>query len=106
MALKNRKRVIYFVKGRQPKQEQIDRAVKMAEDVVFRNALMVGPEDKCEQCDAVMGFVPAQYKKADIPVISIKKEATKDDASGAKGGEGTKAPTAPANTATQQDAKS
>lgn len=89
MAIKKRKRVLYFVKGRQPTKEQMDRALGMSEDVVFRNATMVGPEDKVERCDAVMGFVPPQYKKAGIPVISVKKQAD----SGMKG-EGSTQPTA------------
>lgn len=102
MAIKQRKRVLYFVKGRQPTEEQVDRALKMAEDVVFRNASMVKPEDKVEACDAVMGFVPKQYKDAEIPVISIKKQAD----SGEKGGDTTKTPTTATKPATGAEAKS
>lgn len=61
-----KRRILYFVRGISPTDEQREDALQYGEGVVFRNAAFVKEDDKPEDCEMAVGpFVPAQYVKAE-----------------------------------------
>lgn len=66
------KRVLYFINGPVPTQEQIEEAEGIRGKVSFRNATCVTPEEALEKCDAVAGLVPHGYKK--LPFVGNEVE--------------------------------
>jgi hypothetical protein len=55
-------RILYFINSRKPTNFEKQRAAHTGQTVVFLNPADVKPDDKAEECDAVMGAViPQQY---------------------------------------------
>jgi hypothetical protein len=55
-------RILYFINSRKPANHERQRAAHTGQTVVFRNLADIKPDDKPEECDAVMGaIIPAQY---------------------------------------------
>lgn len=56
-------RILYFIDGCTPTEEDVEAASQIAGNVVFRNALFVSNNDSLETCDGVAGNVPAIYEE-------------------------------------------
>lgn len=54
-------RILYFIAGAQPSDED-KAAAEALGPVMYRNARFVDDTSEPEQCDAVAGLVPANYK--------------------------------------------
>lgn len=55
-------RILYFLRGPVPTNEERNDAHRYGTNVAFRNASLVGTDDACEICDGVAGAVPVAYK--------------------------------------------
>lgn len=74
MAKVNRnKRVLFFVNGPLPTDEQRTEAEAFGPGVVFRNAALIRPDDRPEAFDDVAGEVPEIYA-----VAKAEKKPVKD----------------------------
>lgn len=65
-------RVLFFIGGTNPTQEEFDKANSMGPGVVFRNAAMISTDGPIEDADAVAGVVPDRYSLA-LPNIDDKE---------------------------------
>lgn len=54
-------RILYFIKGITPQDDEIADAYQFGSNVTFRNAALVGTEGATEKCDGVAGAVPKLY---------------------------------------------
>lgn len=55
-------KIIFFVNGTSPTPEDFKEASMITGHVVFRNARMIGSDDKTEECEGVAGCVPGPYE--------------------------------------------
>lgn len=58
-------RIIYFIKGALASAKEEQDAARYGNNVVFRNASLVGEGESPEKCDGVAGAIPASY--AELP---------------------------------------
>jgi len=73
MAVKGPK-VLYFVAGSRPSNDDMEAGAKMGPGVFYRNANFIQPEIPLEACDYVAGpAIPANYREA-FPKFRMKKE--------------------------------
>lgn len=56
-------RILFFIAGPVPTAEEYEAAARINGNVSFRNASVIGPGDRTEECDGVAGTVPDVYKK-------------------------------------------
>jgi len=93
-------KILFFVDGVAPSNEDFEAASKLTAQVVFRNARAVPPEGALEECDGVAGKIPPTYAEA-YPEAdeAIKAHAAKLAALAKKVGDSPapKAPAKPAN---------
>lgn len=68
-------KVLFFINGMAPTDEQVTQANEYGPGVVFRNAAMVGDEP-IEDADAVAGDVPQRYKDA-LPGVDDRDAISK-----------------------------
>lgn len=61
--IKKSPKILYFVNGSMPSVLDIANAAELGNNVAFRNADFVNPDDKPESCAGVAGVVPSNYKK-------------------------------------------
>lgn len=57
-------KILFFVDGVAPSNEDFEAASKLTAQVVFRNARAVPPEGALEECDGVAGKIPPTYAEA------------------------------------------
>lgn len=77
MKLNKKCKILYFVDGPAPSNEDFEAAENMKAHVVFRNARAVSDAESLEQCDGVAGLVPEIYKskpKAEDAIKDFKKK--------------------------------
>ena len=70
-------KILFFVDGVAPTQEDYEAASKLTAQVVFRNARAVPSEGALEECDGVAGHVPAPYAELPAAEEAIKAHAAK-----------------------------
>lgn len=82
-----KKKILFFISGSVPSEEESKKAKKIDEKVCFRNALFIDPKGCLEYCDFVMGDIPESY--SEIPIFGGKnvKEFKKETEAGKKGSE-------------------
>jgi hypothetical protein len=56
-------KVLYFIRGAVPTQDDLDEAQAIGPNVMMRNVGKIVPGAPLENCDAVAGFVPPDYAK-------------------------------------------
>jgi hypothetical protein len=79
--MKHFARILFFINGAVPTQEDYTAAAKLAANVSFRNANAVPSEGALEACDGVAGHVPERYAKAypeASEAIKLKDKAYRD----------------------------
>ena len=54
-------KVLFFINGSLPTEDELLQAKGIDAKVCFRNALMIGDEHKPEDCDFVTGAIPEAY---------------------------------------------
>jgi hypothetical protein len=54
-------RILFFINGSIPSEEEVAEAESLGFNVTFRNALFVAAEGALEACDGVAGDVPERY---------------------------------------------
>ena len=55
-------KILFFIEGSLPTEDELEKAEKITGKVCFRNALMIGDEHKPEECDYVCGHIPECYR--------------------------------------------
>lgn len=70
-------RILFFIAGAVPTDEEYDGAADLKANVAFRNAQHIPAEGALEACDGVAGLVPERYAKAfpDAAEAIKKKDA-------------------------------
>lgn len=77
MKLNKKCKILYFVDGPAPSNEDFEAAENMKAHVVFRNARAVSDAESLENCDGVAGLIPEIYKnkpKAEDAISSFYKK--------------------------------
>ena len=91
-------KILFFVDGVAPSNEDFEAASKLTAQVVFRNARAVPAEGALEECDGVAGEVPPSYAELPTAEEAIAAHAEKLAALSKKVGDAP-APKAPAQPA-------
>lgn len=93
-------KILFFVDGVAPSNEDFETASKLTAQVVFRNARAVPAEGALEECDGVAGAVPPSYAELPTAEDAIAAHAEKIAALSKRVGD-TPAPKAPASAASK-----
>lgn len=80
-------KVLFFVAGNMPTQEDFEAAADLKATVSFRNASAILPDGYVEVCDGVAGEVPESYAHLPTAAEAIKTATAKFKAMAQKTGD-------------------